>query len=172
MIRGIIYIVIFIAGFAAGGVFPSFSTQYHQRLQAQFDQVSIDLAPFHAIADQFHGGSMPALVQHHLDSSDPTFRAEGQAIQAMIDNQTKLAESKAAAEAPYVAQAIWLYRNRDETVVRRTWEDFEPILITSENAVTFSLTIATALLVLAWLITTLISSSLRRMLATKRTPTL
>ena len=170
MIRGILLIVIFAAGFAAGGLFPSFSAQYHQRLQAQYDQVSIDLAAFEAIADRFHGGSIEALVQHHLNSTDPTFHAEGAAIQLMIESKAQLAESQAAAEAPYVDQAVWLYRNREADIVQRTWASFQPTMVTTENAVTFSLTIATALLILAWIITSLISSGFKRLFSTKRTP--
>ena len=168
MIRGILYILIFAAGFVAGGLFPSFSAQYHQRLQAQYDQVSIDLAPFEAIADRFHGGSMEALVEHHLNSTDPTFYAEGKAIQLMIDSKARLAESQAAAEAPYVDQAVWLYRNRDEAIVQRTWESFQPAMVTSENAVTFSLTIATAVLLVAWIVSALLSAGFRRLFTTKR----
>ena len=168
MIRGIIYIIVFAAGFIAGGLFPSFSSQYHQRLQAQFDQVSIDLAPFQQIANRFHGGSMEALVQHHLNSTDPTFNAEGQAIQAMIDNQARLAESKAAAEATYVDQAVYLYKHRDEQIVRATWQGFTPSLVTSESAVTFSLTIATAAILLLWGIWSALAG-LVRSFTTKRT---
>ena len=100
MIRGIVYIVVFATGFLAGGLFPSFSAQYHQRLQAQYDQVTIDLAPFQKIADNYHDGSLDALVQHHLNSSDPTFHAEGEAIQLMLDSRIRLAESKNMADAP------------------------------------------------------------------------
>lgn len=170
MIRGIIYIIVFAAGFMAGGLFPSFSAQYHQRLQAQFDQVSIDLAPFQQIANQFHGGSLDALVEHHLNSTDPTFHAEGEAIQAMIDNQARLAESKAAAEATYVDQAIYLYKNRDEQIVRSTWTGFTPSLVSSESAVTFSLTIGTAAILLLWGIWSAIAGLFRN-LTTKRTAT-
>ena len=77
MLRTLLFVVIFTVGFAAGGVFPSFSVQYHHRLQAQHDQVTMDLAAFQNIAAQYHGGSLASLVQHHLDSTDPTFHAEG-----------------------------------------------------------------------------------------------
>ena len=167
MIRGIIYILVFGAGFFAGGLFPSFSAQYHQRLQAQFDQVSIDLAPFEQIAGRYHGGSMAALVQHHLNSSDPTFHAEGEAIQAMLDNQARLAESKAAAQASYVDQVIYLYKHRDEQTVRATWAGFTPALVTSENAVTFALTAGATAILLLWVIWTLLAGATRG-LFTKR----
>jgi hypothetical protein len=168
MIRGIIYIIVFAAGFSAGGLFPSFSAQYHQRLQAQYDQVSIDLAPFQHIADRFHGGSLDGLVQHHLNSTDPTFHAEGEAIQLMIDSQARLVESKAAAQATYVDQAVYLYQHRDRQVVQATWKAFTPSMVTSENAITFSLTITTAAILLLWGIWSTLGLALRAG-TTKRT---
>ncbi len=88
----------------------------------------------------------------------------------MIDSKVQLAESKAAAEAPYVDQAVWLYQNRDADTVKRTWESFQPAMVTTEHAITFSLTIATALLVLAWILATMITSGFKRLFSTKRSP--
>jgi len=162
MIRSIIFITVFVSGFFAGGLFPSFSTQYHLRLQAQYDQVSIDLAPFEEIARQYHGGSLDALVQHHLDSTDPTFHAEGEAIQLMINSQAQLAESKAAAEAPYVDQLIYFYRHADETIAQTTMASFTPTLVTTENAITFALTTGTITILLFWAGWTLLTFAFRR----------
>jgi hypothetical protein len=150
MVRSIIFIAVFGIGFFAGGMFPSFSTQYHLRLQAQYDQVSIDLAPFEEIARRYHGDSLEALVQHHLNSTDPTFHAEGEAIQMMIDSQIRLAESKAAAEAPYVDQVLYFYRHTDDSVAQATFGSFTPTLVTTENAITFALTIGTITLLIFW----------------------
>ena len=169
MIRGLIYIMVFGIGFFAGGLFPSFSSQYHQRLQAQYDQVNIDLAPFQEIANRFHNGSMDALVQHHLNSTDPTFHAEGEAIQMMIDSQLRLAESQALADAPYVDQVRYFYTNADPAILRATWESFTPALITSENAVTFSLTIATLAILVLWALWSSLGLLFRRNGTTGRT---
>jgi len=162
MIRSIIYIAVFIIGFAAGGLFPSFSVQYHQRLQAQYDQVTVDLAPFQEIADRYHDGSLDALVQHHLNSTDPTFYAEGEAIYLMMDSQVRLAESKAAAEAPYVDQTLYFYQRMDEDVARATWDSFTPALVTTENAMTFALTIGAITLLLFWATWTMLMFIIRR----------
>jgi Protein of unknown function (DUF2937) len=169
VIRGIIYILVFVTGFFTGGLFPSFSAQYHQRLQAQYDQVTIDLAPFQKISDRFHAGSLDALVQHHLNSTDPTFHAEGEAIQMMIDSQLRLAESKATVDAPYVDQAWYFYRRMDQDVARATWDSFTPALITTENAVTFSLTIATVAILILWAVWSAVGLIIRGARTTSRT---
>ena len=162
MVRSIIFIAVFVIGFFAGGLFPSFSTQYHLQLQARYDQVSIDLAPFEEIARQYHGGSLEALVQHHLKSKDPTFHAEGEAIQLMINSQISLAESKAAAEAPYIDQLLYFYRHTDENVAQTTLDSFTPTLVTTENAITFALTIGTITILLFWAGWTLVSLTFQR----------
>jgi len=166
MIRSIIFITVFVGGFFAGGLFPSFSTQYHLRLQAQYDQVTIDLAPFEDIASQYHGGSLDALVQHHLDSTDPTFHAEGEAIQLMVNSQAQLAESKAAAEAPYADQILYFYRHADNHIAQATLDSFTPVLVTTENAITFALTIGTIVILAFWAIWTLLTLAFRRHSAT------
>jgi hypothetical protein len=167
MIRGILYIVIFTAGVAAGGLFPSFSTQYHQRLQAQHEQVNLDLAPFQSIADRYHSGDLDALIQHHLNSTDPTFHAEGEAIRLMIDSRELLAESQSASQASYTNQAFWLYQHRNESVVRATWESFQPTVIATSNAITFSLAAGGIIVLLLWLVFTAISYSLSHLFTSK-----
>jgi hypothetical protein len=169
MFRTILFIVVFGLGFVSGGLLPSFSLQYHQRLQAQYDQVDMDLAPFQGIAVSFHDGSMAALVQHHLNSTDPTFHAEGEAIQLMIDSHARLAESKAAAEAPYVDQAVYFYKHMDESVASATLDSFTPTLVTTENAVTFALTIGTLVLLIFWATWSTLSIATKRFMSARHT---
>jgi hypothetical protein len=162
MLRGLIFAVIFATGFAAGGLFPSYSMQYQQRIQAQFLQASADLAPFQEIADQYHGGSMAALIQHHLNSSDPTFYAEGQAIQTMLDSHAELAASTAALEQPLAEQLLFFMQAGNREVAVATWKNFTPALVTTRQAVVFSLTTAAICSLLAWLGWNLIGLTFRR----------
>ena len=90
LVRGLIDRAVLVAGTVAGGCVPGFIVQYRQRVGGRLDQVVMDLAPFRAIAERFHGGSLDALIQHHLVSPDATFRAEGAAIQAMVDSELRL----------------------------------------------------------------------------------
>ncbi|MGI9290827.1 MAG: DUF2937 family protein [Gammaproteobacteria bacterium] len=166
MFRGIIYIIVFVAGFAAGGLFPSFSSQYHQRLQAQYEQVNMDLAPFEKIADKYHNGDMNALVQHHLNSTDPTFFAEGEAIQMMLDSQARLAASQMAADAPYHEQLTYFYTQVDENIARATLESFTPGMITTRDALTFSLGIAGLCILILWLLWNIIAMTVRSLRTT------
>ena len=118
MIRGLLLIGIFGGGFLLGGAFPSYSVQYKNRLFAQYDQVSIDLEPFQVIANRYHGGSLEALVGHHLDSNDATFRDEGLAIQAMLSNQEILAEAQIALSGSLLEQARYIFEHAEDGLVR------------------------------------------------------
>ena len=169
MIRGIVYIVIFAAGAGAGALFPSFSTQYHQQLQARYEQVNMDLEPFQKIADRYHGGDLAALVEHHLNSTDPTFYAEGAAIQLMIDSRLLLAESAAAAEAGYTEQLMWLYRNRDESVVQATLDTFEPAVLTNSKTLGFGAATGAAALLIIWAAFNIVTYGFTQLLSLRRT---
>lgn len=152
MLRWISYFLIFVIGAVLGNVFPSFSSQYQQRLKAQLDQVQIDLAPFQGIADEFHGGSLAALISHHLKSNDPTFHAEGSAIQLMLENKDDLAKANAALNESPLSQIQFLIENVDYELARSTWRSYTPSVITTPGAFSFSITFGAVLCLLTYLL--------------------
>ena len=80
LIRGLLDRVVLVGGVLSGGTTSSFIAQYRQCIGGHLDQVLQDIAPFQQIANLRHGGSLDALIQHHLKSTDPTFYDEGAAI--------------------------------------------------------------------------------------------
>lgn len=139
--RNLIYIAVFAVGVLIGGVFPGFSAQYQHRLEAQFDQVSVDLKPFREIAGRYHGGSLEALIDYHLASDDPTFHDEGLAITNMMQSEARLAKSRAAFESSFFEQALYLYRDGDSDLLKTTWDAYTPAFVTTRDAVVFAMTI-------------------------------
>lgn len=131
LIRGLLDRIVLVGGAIAGGTTPSFVAQYRQRVGGRLDQVLQDLAPFQAIADRYHGGSLEALVQHHLASTDPTFHAEGAAIQAMMDSAVRLREAYQALQGSLAEQLAYLAANADPEIVRATWEVYDPSFVVS-----------------------------------------
>jgi hypothetical protein len=162
MVRSLIYILIFGIGFVAGGSFPGFSLQYKQRVLAQYQQASTDIAPFQAIADRHHGGSMAALIQHHLHSTDPTFYDEGLAIQMMSDGHNSLAAAATALDQPFADQLFYLAQQGNPELAMATWEEFTPVLVTTRQATLFALSIGIICCLLAWLLVNLTSMLVRR----------
>jgi hypothetical protein len=141
MLRSLIYISVFTAGAFVGGIFPSYSFQYQQTLEARLSQVSTDLGLFQNIADRYHGGDLAALIAYHLDSEDPTFHDEGLAIQSMVSDQFRLAEASAAFEQSFFEQATYLYMNGDSQLEQATWEGYTPALVATEQAMIFSVSV-------------------------------
>jgi hypothetical protein len=162
MIRSLIYIVIFALGTLAGSLFPSFSIQYQNALHARYEQVFTDLAPFQEIADRYHGGSLAALIQYHLNSEDPTFHDEGVAIQSMALSRAQLAESGGAMEASFFDQALHFFIEGDPELVGATWDNFTPAFVTTRAALTFALSVGLILSVIFFLSSHMVRMWVRR----------
>ncbi len=88
--------------------------------------MQIDLAPFEEIARRYHGGDLAALVRHHLASVDPTFRAEGQALQAMMDSLVRLRAMAEGLSGSLWHQLSFLVLNYDREIGVPTWHDHVP----------------------------------------------
>ena len=138
MVRNLIYTAVFAAGVLVGGIFPGYIAQYEQRLDAQFDQVTVDLHPFREIAARYHGGSVAALIEYHLASEDPTFHDEGLAIRKMVANEARLETARAAFEASLFEQAAYLYFDGDMELSKTTWDAYTPVFVTTRDALLFA----------------------------------
>jgi Protein of unknown function (DUF2937) len=147
-IRGILDRIILVIGVVAAGCIPSFIAQYRQRVGGRLDQVLQDLAPFQAIADQFHHGSLQELIQHHLASVDSTFHDEGAAIQVMVDSAEQLRQALQALNTDLLHQLIYLIPNADPLIARSTWEIFSPSFNLTVESVVFAVAVGVAI----WLV--------------------
>ena len=126
LLRGLLDRAVLIVGVFAGGMVPSYLAQYRQRVGGALGQALKDLAPFQEIANRFHDGSLAKLVQHHLASTDPAFRAEGAAIQAMADSVAALQSTLAALDTHVFQQAWFLLNHADVEIAHSTWAAFRP----------------------------------------------
>jgi hypothetical protein len=145
---GLLDRVVLLLGVVAGGCAPSFINQYRQRVGGRLDQVLQDLAPFQEIANRYHGGSLEALIQHHLRSSDRTFYEEGAAIQAMVDSAERLRLALGALDTDIWHQLAYVVTQHDPDIVRATLDVYEPAFVITVD----SLMVAAALGLSAWLL--------------------
>lgn len=134
MIRNLSIKLLFGLGFLGGSQLPKFIGDYRQYLSGQLDQANTDLALFQAIADRFHGGSLTALIQRHLNSTDPTFIAEGAAIQELADQVTRLTESITGLQGNLPQQIASLIRYADPDTATASWALFQPGLVFTPEA--------------------------------------
>ena len=145
MLRGLLDRLVLLAGTIAGGCVPGFIQQYRQRVGGRLDQVQIDLAPFQQIAARFHEGDMQALVRHHLASSDPSFHAEGQALQDMLDSLTRLQAMAEGLSGSLWQQIAYLLRHYDRGIGAATWSDHVPVFSVEPSGLVVALTIGVTL---------------------------
>ena len=137
--------IVLLAGVVAAGCIPSFIVQYRQRLGGRLEQVLADLAPFQAIADRYHGGSLAELIRYHLQSSDTTFHQEGAALQAMVQSAERLRAMLAALNTDLLHQCAYLVLNYDTTLLRATWSAYQPGFTLDPQSVVFALAVGVAL---------------------------
>lgn len=166
VVRAFLDRVILLAGVVAAGCVPGFIVQYQQRLNGRLEQVLRDLAPFQAIADHEHNGSLNELIQYHLQSSDPTFHQEGTAIQAMQDSAEHLRAMLDGLNTDLGHQFMYLFMHSDRSMVNATWSDYRPSFALDLQGVLFAIVIGVALwaafmiiwYALAWLLSSILGT--------------
>ena len=155
VLRGILDRIVLVVAILAAGCVPSFIAQYRQRLGGMLDQAAKDLARFQDIANRFHGGDIQRLIKHHLASTDPTFRAEGTAIQTLVEAVAQLRASLAALDTDFYGQLVYLARSGDATVAKATWDAFVPAMSLTGEALLFAFAVGVStwlLFLLAWVL--------------------
>jgi hypothetical protein len=143
-IRGILDRIILVTGVVAAGCIPSFIAQYRQRVGGRLDQVLQDMAPFQAIADQFHHGSLQELIKYHLLSTDQTFHDEGAALQGMVDSAEQLRQALLALNTDLFHQLLYMLTRADPLIARATWEVFSPAFNLTPQSVVFAIVVGIA----------------------------
>lgn len=138
MLRGLFDRIILLATFLVAGCIPAFVAQYRHRLGGALDQVTKDLAPFREIAKQLHGGKIEKLIEHHQFNPDPTFQAEGNAIQAMVRSLDRLRAAVEALETDLIHQVLALLKRGDAQIAKATWAAYEPALSFSAEGLLFA----------------------------------
>jgi hypothetical protein len=147
-IRGILDRIILVVGVVVAGCIPSFIAQYRQRVGGRLDQVLQDIAPFQAIANQSHHGSLQELIKYHLASVDATFHNEGAALQAMVDSADQLRQALDALDTDLFHQMFYLLTKADPPIIRATWEIFSPAFNLTPESILFAALVGVAI----WLV--------------------
>jgi Protein of unknown function (DUF2937) len=148
VIRGLLDRIVLLCAVVAAGCVPSFIAQYRQRASGRLEQVLADLAPFQQIAEREHGGSLTALIQHHLQSSDATFHGEGAALQNMVDAADRLRVLLQGLDTDLYHQCLYLLLHGEPKLARATWALFEPGFSLTLQGALFALSLG----VLLWLL--------------------
>jgi hypothetical protein len=166
MLRAFLDRVILLVGVVTAGCVPGFIVQYRQRLAGRLEQALHDLAPFQTIADHEHHGSIPELIQYHLQSSDPTFHQEGAAIQRMWEASEHLRAMQDGLNTDLGHQFFYLLTHSDSSLLNSTWGDYRPAFALDLQGVLFAIVVGALLwaafmliwFVVAWLLNSILGT--------------
>jgi hypothetical protein len=164
-IRGILDRIILVIGVVAAGCIPSFIAQYRQRVGGRLDQVLQDIAPFQAIANQFHHGSLQELINYHLASTDQTFHDEGAALQGMVASAEQLRQALVALDTDLFHQLVYMLTRADPLIARATWDIFSPAFNLTPESIVFAIIVGVAIWLLFLAVWILIERLARILLA-------
>lgn len=104
-----------------GGVqVPGFVDQYVKRVDARLAESRQNFEPFKQLAQRRHQGSVDALIAHHAQSQDPTFRDEASVIAGLRDRMMYLERHAQSLQVPLHQQLLYLASHSDGTLVDET----------------------------------------------------
>jgi hypothetical protein len=139
MLRGLFDRIVLVAAIAAAACVPGYIAQYRQYLAGRLEQVTQDLALFQQIADHYHHGSLQALIAHHFASPDPSFHAEGVAIQTMLEASERLRAGLQALNADMLHQLQYLALHGDPQIAHAVWNLYVPSFTLSGESALFGI---------------------------------
>jgi hypothetical protein len=146
-LRGLLDRLLLVCAVVAGGLVPGFIAQYRQRLGGRLDQARLDLEPWQRLAEQYYQGDLERLIRYHLESSDPTFHAEGAIIRSLLATVQQLQAALDAMQGSLFRQAAYLALHADPALARATLRDWVPTFALSAEGIVFALVFA----VVVWL---------------------
>lgn len=135
---------------------PGFVDQYQKRVDAHLIEVRANLQPFQDIANQFHQGSIESLIARHEASADPSFKAEGAAIQKMRDRVQRFENQMKGIEGSLAQQVQWLVLHGDRELIDETRKDYSFAVLLNRTAVIAGLGAMVAAIVLLELLAALV----------------
>jgi Protein of unknown function (DUF2937) len=162
ILRGFIDRMLLVCAVVAGGLVPGFVAQYRQRLGGRLDQAQLDLAPWRKLADQFYNGDISGVIQYHLASGDPKFRAEGDVIRSLVNTVHQLQSAVDALHGNLFQQAAYLVMHADPGLARATMSDWVPTFALSLDGLLFALVLALGVWLLFHLLWRLVALILPR----------
>lgn len=144
------YLIVFVAGACLlGGIqIPNFVDQYEKRLDAHLREVSLNLAPFQAVADRYHGGSLAELIALHRRSPVPSFREEGEAIAAMAERKRRFEAERRGLDGMLLWRVLYIAVRGDRELRDETRAQYSASVPLNQNALVSGVALAGAAVLL------------------------
>jgi Protein of unknown function (DUF2937) len=124
MLANYLRLIVFALGLLVGIQVPSFVDQYAKSVSAHHSEVARNFAGFQDTANGYFGGSVEALVAHHMASTDQAFRDEARSIQKMYERLTAMTAELAAMSGPLIKQIIHVVFRPNQEILDETWATY------------------------------------------------
>ena len=148
MLANYLRLVVFALGLLIGVQVPGFVDQYAKRVSAHQIEVARNFAGFQETADRYYGGSVEALIAHHVASADPAFNDEARSIRAMYQRLTALTAELAALQGPLIARIVHVALRPNPEILAETRAAYSYTVPLSPPAVVSGITIGAVLAML------------------------
>jgi len=99
-------LLLFAAALLLGIHIPSFIDQYEQRVDAHFQEVSINISGFQNTAALMFGGDLQQLIAYYAQSDDRVFKRDANSIQLIADRYNRIAAEQTAMQRNLIAVAL------------------------------------------------------------------
>lgn len=156
LVPRLLFLAVAAAALLLGVQLPNFVDQYQKRLDAHLIEVQANLHPFQEIADQFHGGSMEALIAKHEQSPDPTFHAEGDAIRKMYRRFQRFMNERDQLKVELPWQLAFIATRADRELVEETRRNYSFALLLNRAAVVSGVVVMVTVVILLELLAALL----------------
>jgi hypothetical protein len=105
ILRGYIRLLTFACGLLVGIQVPSFMTQYEQRVDAHYLEVSNNISGFQATADLLFDGSLESLIDYYENSNDRVFEQDSGSIRNIYERYNLILSEQTALNAQWYESA-------------------------------------------------------------------
>jgi hypothetical protein len=148
MVANYLRLIVFSAGLLIGIQVPSFVDQYAKRVSAHQSEVARNFAGFQDTANRYFGGSIEALIAHHIASKDQVFQDEARSIQELSARLTALTGELAAMRGPLIRQIIHVVFRPNREILGETWAEYTYTVPLNAPAIVSGIAIGTLLSIL------------------------
>src|ERR1700722_8659275 len=141
-------LILFAIGLLVGVQVPGFVDQYAMRVSAHQIEAARNFRGFQENADQYFGGSVEALVEHHEGSGDKAFKNEGRTIREMFVRLSALSAEVNAMRAPLIQRIIHVAVHPNREILDETLAAYSYTVPLNPSAVICGVVSGTVLAIL------------------------
>ena len=142
VIRSAARLLLFAAILLAGIQIPAFVTQYEQRVNAHFREVSSNISGFQNTADLMFGGDLDALVQYYRSSGDAVFVNDADSLATVVSRYRRFSAQYQALNGNAFSKALHVLLSSDPEILRETTRQYSYTIPLNGAAIIWGLSLA------------------------------